>query len=207
MSPLDIIPVPGHDGMYARRAFVEAWQRAGSPRLRSAGRLYREQKDLYDGYRAGRPGFNPADNPDDETQRLAHVRFVAGDIANPTPEVVAACKRAGLVFPYSYEPWHGELPGVYSYPIVRAIPAPPTTAGTGAGSITRQEEDEMGPIIVVQRHNPALAKGRYIGGGRIQEITKHENTVLRAAQDASPESVLYVTVPDVTYAALVAGKK
>lgn len=131
-SPLDIIPIPGHPGMFNRRAWVEAWQAAGSPPINnnSAGRLYGIQKMFYDGWRAGLPGFNPADNPDDERQRLAHVRFVAGDI-NPTPDRVRRLEAAGLKRPYSYEPWHWELPNVRSYAIVRSIPS---TAGGGAAS-------------------------------------------------------------------------
>lgn len=141
MSALDVIPIPGHPGKYARRAFVEAWQEAGSPPLNSAGRLYAEQKDFYDGYRAGKPGYAPADNPDDESQKLAHVRFVAGDI-DPTPDRVRRLAAAGLARPYSYEPWHWELPNVRSYAIVRSIP---TAAGnaTPAPFIPLFEEDEM----------------------------------------------------------------
>lgn len=68
------------------------------------------------------------------------------------------------------------------------------------------EEDDM-PIIIAQRKNPALAKGRWIGGGKIQEITKHENTLLREAQAQNRDAVIYATVPDATYAALVKGQK
>lgn len=137
MSGLDIIPIPGHPGMWARRAFVQAWQAAGSPPLNSAGRLYADQKYFYDGWRDRLPGFNPADNPDDETQRLAHVRGVAGDI-DPTPDRVRRLAAAGLIRPYSYEPWHWELPNVRSYAIVRTIPS-------AAGGGTRPEEDDMTP--------------------------------------------------------------
>ncbi|MBF0817638.1 hypothetical protein E4U02_14625 [Microbacterium paludicola] len=121
MSARDIIRLPG-TGMYARRNFVTSWRAAGSPPLVSAGRLYLEQKRLFDGWRAGLPGFNPADDPDDETQRLAHVRFVAGDLANPARDA-AACERAGLVRPYAYEPWHVELPGdPRRFNLVRSLP-------------------------------------------------------------------------------------
>lgn len=140
MSPLDIIPIPGHPGMFNRRAWVEAWQAAGSPPINnnSAGRLYGTQKYFWDGWQAGLPGFNPADNPDDERQRLAHVRFVAGDIT-PTPERVRRLEAAGLIRPYSYEPWHFELPNVRSYPIVRSIPT--AAGGLAPDTDTTQEED------------------------------------------------------------------
>lgn len=70
-----------------------------------------------------------------------------------------------------------------------------------------QEDDDMSPIIIAQRPNSALAKGRWIGGGKIQEITKHENTLLREAQEQNREAVIYVTVTDATYAALLKGQK
>lgn len=137
MSPLDIIELPGQPGKHGRRAFVEAWQAAGSPPVNSAGRLYGLQKHFYDGWVNRLPGFNPADNPDDERQRLAHVRFVAGDI-DPTPERVRRLAAAGLIRPYAYEPWHWELPNVRSYAIVRTIP---TTARPAPAS--QSEEDDM----------------------------------------------------------------
>lgn len=200
MSALDIIPLPGHPGKYARRAFVEAWQEAGSPPVNSAGRLYADQKHFYDGWRAGLPGFNPADNPDDERQRLAHVRFVAGDI-DPTPERVRRLAAAGLVRPYSYEPWHWELPNVRSYAIVRSIPRP-----AAGGVITRPEEDDMAPIIIAQRKDSALPKGRYIGNGKIDEITKAENNLFRAAQAQNRDAVVYATVSNSDYAKLIKGE-
>lgn len=140
MSALDIIEIPGHPGKYARRAFVEAWQAAGSPPINSAGRLYAEQKYFWDGWAQRLPGFNPADNPDDEMQRLAHVRFVAGDI-DPTPDRIRRLEAAGLIRPYAYEPWHWELPNVRSYAIVRSIPT--TAGGLTPDTDTTQEEDIM----------------------------------------------------------------
>lgn len=146
MSALDVIAIPGYPGWYARRRAVEAWQRAGSPHLTSAGRLYDSQKYLYDGWRAGRPGFNPADNPDDESQRLAHVRFVAFDIANPNRDR-AAMIREGFIFPYSYEPWHAELPNVRSYPIVRTIPATSGGSSKPFPETATIQEDDMATLI------------------------------------------------------------
>lgn len=126
--------------MFARRAIVTAWQAAGSPPVNSAGRLHGEQKRLYDGWRAGKPGFNPADNPDDETQRLAHVRFVALDI-DPTRDRIKRLAAAGLIRPYSYEPWHWELPNVRRYAIVRSLP-------TVGGVTIPGKEDSMFIAIV-----------------------------------------------------------
>lgn len=136
MSPLDIIPFPGYPAMFGRRRLVEAWVAAGSPPLNSAGRLYGAQKYFWDGWRDRRPGFNPADNPDDESQALAHVRFGAVDV-DPTPERVRRLTAAGLIRPYSYEPWHFELPNIRSYAIVRSIPTPPPATPDPS------EEDDM----------------------------------------------------------------
>lgn len=141
MSPLDIIELPGEPGKYGRRALVEAWQSAGSPPVNrdGAGRLYGVQKYFWDGWAQRLPGFNPADNPDDESQRLAHVRFGGLDV-DPTPERVRRLAAAGLIRPYSYEPWHWELPNIRTYSIVRSIP---TTAGTTTPPTPESEEDEM----------------------------------------------------------------
>lgn len=67
-------------------------------------------------------------------------------------------------------------------------------------------EDDMA-IIIAQRPNSALTKGRWIGGGKIQEITRHENTLFRQAEKQDPNSVIYATVPDETYNALLKGEK
>lgn len=118
----DILNLTGDH--WARQEIADAWRAAGSPPLNSAGRLYGPQKELFDGWCAGLPGYNPADDPDDETQQLAHVRFVALDI-DPTPARVAALERAGLVRPYKHEPWHWTLPGdMRRFPIVRELPTP-----------------------------------------------------------------------------------
>lgn len=142
-SPLDIIELPGQPGKYARRAVVQAWVAAGSPWVNSAGRLYAEQKRLYDGYRRGLPGFNPADNPDDPTQQLAHVRFVALDI-DPTPDRVRRLTAAGLVRPFWWESWHWTLPGdMRRYSLVTSIPLVADSDSSAFPAPTASEEDDM----------------------------------------------------------------
>lgn len=129
MNADDVIPLPGTDPvMYARRAVVDAWTAAGSPTPNSATRLYDEQRELRDGFEQGLPGYSPADDPDDPSQPLAHVRGVALDIT-PTPERVAALEAAGLVRPYDYEEWHWQLPGdVRRFPLITTYPTTnPTT--------------------------------------------------------------------------------
>lgn len=193
MSALDVIALPGQPGKYARRAIVEAWQEAGSPPVNSAGRLYADQKHFYDGWRAGLPGFNPADNPDDETQRLAHVRFVALDI-DPTPARVQRLSAAGLIRPYTYEPWHWELPNVRTYGIVRKLPAP----ASGGGNTTRPEEDED-MIIIIERSNSKLSKARLLSNGKARIISPAENNVYR---DLPASFRQYVEVSNADFTAL-----
>lgn len=137
MSALDIIEMPGQPGKYGRRVLIDALVSAGSPPVNSLGRLYAQQKYFYDGWVRRLPGFNPADNPDDESQALAHVRFGAADI-DPTPARIRRLSAAGLIRPYGYEPWHWEVPKVRSYAIVRALPT-----NAGAAVAPKPEEDDM----------------------------------------------------------------
>lgn len=119
-SEHDIIPIPGHPGLHARRVIVDAWQAAGSPPINDAGRLYDKQKRAWDDYQAGTG--NPADNPDrPDLYPLGHVRFVALDI-DPTPDRVRRLKAAGLVRPFSWESWHWAVPNVYLYALVKELP-------------------------------------------------------------------------------------
>ncbi|MCK8465875.1 hypothetical protein M0722_01590 [Microbacterium sp. KSW4-16] len=165
MSPLDIIPIPGHPGMHARRIAVEAWRTAGSPPINSAGRLYGAQKYFWDGWAQRLPGFNPADNPDDESQRLAHVRFVAFDI-DPTPERIRRLGAAGMIRPYAYEPWHWELPNVRSYAIVRSLPS--TAGGT---TTPTQRRDPMGMQIARNKDDSSAEGARFLwGDGKAPEV-------------------------------------
>lgn len=85
-------------------------------------------------------------------------------------------------------------------------PTPPTTPASTA-TTTNQEEHDMA-TIVAQRTNSTLPKGLYNPTtGRIREITRHENTLLRAAQEQHPEQIIYATVPDAAYEALLKGAK
>lgn len=140
MSPLDIIELPGHPGLYARRVIVEAWQAAGSPPVNDAGRLYGQQKRAWDAYQNGTG--NPADNPDlPLIFPLGHVRFVALDI-DPTPERVRRLTAAGLVRPFSWESWHWAVPNVWAYPLVQSIPTPATTKPK-EDDMTQQDVDNI----------------------------------------------------------------
>ncbi len=70
-------------------------------------------------------------------------------------------------------------------------------------------ERETDMILIAQRKDAGLAKGRYNPDtGRIREITKSENELLRGAQAAGAgANVVYSTVSNEAYAKLVTGKK
>lgn len=187
MPALDVIALPGQPGMFARRVAVEAWQAAGSPHVNSAGRLYAEQKRLWDGWRQRLPGFNPADNPDDETEALAHCRFVAFDI-DPTTDRIKRLAAAGLHRPYTYEPWHWELPNVHSYALVRSIPA---TASLDITPITQQEEDpDMSRII----HHPNGSMALAGSDGTFVPLTTMDEVAALIGTGAVPKD--YVNLSD-----------
>lgn len=68
---------------------------------------------------------------------------------------------------------------------------------------------ETDMILIAQRKNSQLAKGRYDPAtGRIREISKFENELLRGAQAAGAgNNVVFSTVSDEAYGKLVAGAK
>ena len=168
LDPNDIIEMPGQPGKYGRRVLVEALVRAGSPWITSLGRLYAEQKHFYDGWVARLPGFNPADNPDDESQQLAHVRFVAADI-DPTPERVRRLTAAGLVRPFDYEPWHWTVPGdARRFAIVTRIP---TLAGGNATPIVTPKPLQEDAVILVE--DTTGKRGRAMWSGSVWEPLKN----------------------------------
>lgn len=137
-DPMDVIEVPWQPGNYARRALVEAVERAGKLRGNSWGRLKDEQQRAWDKYQNGTG--SPADDPNrPNTFPLAHVRFVAVDV-DATADNVRRLLAQGLVRPYSYEPWHFQLPGsVYKWPLVESIPS---TAGSDAKPLPKPPTEE-----------------------------------------------------------------
>lgn len=144
MSPLDVIEIPGHPGMFARRITVEMWQRAGSPPINKggAGRLKSDQQWLYDQWKAQVPGYNPADNPNELWRPLVHVRFIGLDVP---PKYAPAMRAAGFEQPYDYEPWHFQVPRWWTYPLVTDLPA---TAGAGARPFPIPDEGDDSMRIV-----------------------------------------------------------
>jgi len=163
MSELDVVAVPGYQGMWARRAVVEAWIAAGKPKLLWAGRTYEEQKRLYLGWLNKKPGYNAADNPDANT-RQPHVRGMALDLAVWDAATVKRMMRAGFTRPvwlkngYSQdEPWHFELTAyvgkIRDIPKVTAAlasggakpfePKPPVKTPPTNPEPEEEEEDDM----------------------------------------------------------------
>jgi hypothetical protein len=122
MSALDIIGFEDPNGTvhFTRPQAFQAWEVAGRPVVNSSLRLVAEQQQAWDDWQAGRG--SPADDPRRPgTFPLAHVRGGALDI-DPSPQVEAGMRALGMVRPYSYEPWHWELPNIRSYPLVDSVP-------------------------------------------------------------------------------------
>lgn len=74
--------------------------------ISSAWRSMEEQQDFYNGWKEGRPGFNPADPPG----HSKHQGGVAMDLAFASgaerEEFVAISIAHGFSRPISHEPWH-----------------------------------------------------------------------------------------------------
>lgn len=186
MTGLDVIPIPGTVGLWARRCVVNAWQAAGSPAILWAGRTYAQQKALYDAYRVGHG--NAADNPDAPT-RLPHVRGMALDLVATDPATVRRMEQAGFVRPVwrrtgfsQDEPWHWELAAhvadIRSIPLVTAAPA-----GGDPKSFTPPEEDSMGFYWTI---GPQAAKYWFsFTTGRSRQISKAEWAMLRGVQSGA----------------------
>lgn len=154
-SPLDIIEIPGYPGLFTRRIVVEMWQRAGSPPINDAGRLYQQQLDARLKYEAGTG--SPADDPRrPDKYPLAHVRFGALDVANWARQAMI---DAGFEYPYDYEPWHGQLPNIYSYPLVTSIPASAYSNSTPFPATPPEEDDMAYPITIDGKHFFLLSPG------------------------------------------------
>lgn len=166
---MDIVQIPGYPGLFTRRVVVEMWQRAGSPPINDAGRLYSTQKAAWNAYQNGTG--SPADNPDrPDIYPLAHVRFAALDVVNSARGAMTA---AGFEYPYSYEPWHAQLPNIYAYPLVDSIPA---SAFLNVTPIIPQE-DEMSYAIRVNsgrdRYNLSPGFIAHINDTSASELTKN----------------------------------
>lgn len=163
-DPYDIIELPWQPGVYGRRALVDALDRAGRPWTNSVLRLKAEQQKAWDAYQNGTG--SPADDPNrPDVFPLAHVRGIAADI-DATAENVRRLSAVGLVRPYSYEPWHWQLPGnVRVWPLIDSIP-------------TQSEEDDMyndsdrkRDDLVAQQVN-AIHQAIFLGGTSMKDAKR-----------------------------------
>lgn len=86
---------------------------------------------------------------------------------------------------------------------------PASEGGDQTPHVPLDPSKEKDMILIAQRKKADLPKGRYNPDtGRIREITKHENALLRAGQAAGAgNNIVYGTVSDASYSALLAGKK
>lgn len=155
MDPKDIIEIPGYPGLFARRLVVQMWQRAGSPPINDAGRLFATQLSARLKFENGTG--SPADDPRrPDLYPLAHVRFAALDVANWARSAMIA---AGFEYPYSYEPWHAQLPNIYSYPLVSSIPSTAYASATTFQPASPQEDDMSYPVTINKVHRFHIAPG------------------------------------------------
>lgn len=104
------------------------------------------------------------------------------------------------------EGWHYEYTGA-----IGNYSTPAQTPTTSVGEIHEMSlEDDMA-IIIVQRKDSKLAKGMYNPEtGRLREVTRSENTMLRELEKKNSEAVKhveYVTVTDADYDNLLRGRK
>lgn len=201
MGALDVIPIPGYPGKWARRCVVDAWQKAGSPAVLWGGRTKKQQRALYNLWRAGEG--NAADNPDGNT-RMPHVRGMALDLADPSPSaaVVKAMMRAGFTRPiwvrngYSQdEPWHFELAAYVS--IIRSVPLvedAPKPSGSGAvASVPKPnvpEEDDM-----FENEDRARLNAVYSAMFGSRNLTDKDTATTWVAPNGNSQSTKYGVLP------------
>lgn len=79
----------------------------------------------------------------------------------------------------------------------------PTSGGSSVAPVPK--EDDM-PIIIVQKKDSRAGKAQMTHNKKARPITKYENTAYRLAEKQDPKAVIYVTMTDADFDALVAGK-
>lgn len=191
MSDLDVVYLPGQPGMWSRGVVAEAWQEAGSPAPDWAGRTYEEQKYLSDGWKARKPGFNAADDPDLSWTRVPHVRGMALDLRVWNAATVRRMEQAGFTRPIwksrgfsQDEPWHFELARFVGN--IRTIPkvtaAQVAAADSEPFTTTDIEEDDMGYAFMCDINKPyywfsfARGKSRQLSGAEVVQMRSAERS-------------------------------
>jgi hypothetical protein len=176
MSGSDIVGFYDGNGdlHFTRAAMYDAWLHAGRPPINSSGRLKWMQQAAWDAYQNGTG--SPADDPNRPALfPLAHVRYGALDI-DPTPYIVARMTEAGMVRPYSYEPWHWELPGIRNYPLVDSVPQ--YAVDNVIPYYISMEDIMAGPILVHWPNNAWRVFDMQIPGGSAVPRSDEEANML-----------------------------
>jgi hypothetical protein len=154
-----------------------AWHNAGRPTINDAGRTYAQQRELYDRWQAGWPGYYPADHPDNAGQPRGHMRFAALDI-DWTSDRERRLYAAGLARPFPWENWHWAPDNIYSYPIVYGIPADTKNIDYYLeGEMNSEQEAILRNIEAhLYKGGPDAADPKYVGGaGSIYNMVKAPN--------------------------------
>jgi hypothetical protein len=122
-------------GQWAEEATARAWLAAaadhGAARVASGWRDWAKQADLYEGYKAGRPGYNPADPPGYSKHQDGTAVDGAWDSEAERERFAQLAAARGLSRPVSREPWHF----VHAPASTPAAPASqPDTPGGGSAA-------------------------------------------------------------------------
>lgn len=112
-------------------------------RVVSGWRSDDKQQELYDGYKAGKPGYNPADPPGYSKHENGRAADLAFDSDADREAFAKLAPAYGLTRPVSREPWHflyGAPPPEKMAPVPEAPPSdgPPVLllAGLAAAAVT-----------------------------------------------------------------------
>lgn len=99
----------------AKAMLVEARANGMSPTINSAWRANEKQRFLYDGFKAGHPGFNPADPPGYSNHQSGTALDIRCASHEQLEQFAALASGFGFTRPVEREPWHfvgGEDPVV-----------------------------------------------------------------------------------------------
>jgi hypothetical protein len=139
---MSLVPIPWEPSLFLMPETLALLEAAGKKRGATlhvrqpdgAWRSYYTQKYYFEGWKARKPGFNPASDPDVGFRQ--HMRGAAFDLINIDAATQAACRAVGLVRD-GVEAWHWNHPNWANMPIVKTNTS---TAGSGGTPIV---EDDM----------------------------------------------------------------
>jgi hypothetical protein len=154
-----LVPVPWQPGLYVHRDLLVKMEgvrrRVGYPPMLhgplSGWRSYATQKALWDAYQAGTG--NVASNPD--TGNRTHMRGVAGDWADTSARMQAACRAVGLVRD-PLEDWHWQLANWRDYPIIPEMPGDSEEGRRRRTAVQWINRGDNGPWALIQGSDVAV---------------------------------------------------